>query len=300
MNISDDELSIIVQGPTRLKDTKAALMVCRSARQVFPNSEIIVSCWIDDDVAGINLYADKLVQSTDPGGQAHANGMLNVNRQIHSTNAGLKYSKRKYTLKIRSDLLIINTNIVRHFESVRRAFWLKHQREPILISNLTTVNPQYHNRCFALCDWIYFGRTDQIKSLFSIPFYPPEYLDYKVDGNTALRYNAEQWIAMNFLMNVNKQFAFPPHGYCADNDIKRLHTEFIGKYFALKSYYALGIKTLKHRISSFNFPIMYTEREWNNEFNNKFKFIDIERLVTTALYSSISRKLARAIRREHN
>ena len=109
MNSSD--LSFVIQGPLFRTSGAGdlALKCTNSIRKFFPDSEIILSTWQDQDAGG--LPVDQIVRNEDPGGFEDLNGeKLNVNRQILSTRKGLEVATRRYAVKFRADFALAGTS----------------------------------------------------------------------------------------------------------------------------------------------------------------------------------------------
>lgn len=294
---SFEELSIVLQGPTELGGRPTAALAARTARQAFPGAEVIVSCWVGDRTDSICSQADQLVVSCDPGPQRYSNGVLNVNRQIVSSRAGLEVATRPYVLKARSDIVFRNARLWVEYHLHRWRFRQSRGRDPILITNLTTVNPRRQERYFALCDWIYLGPLDAMTELLSTPPYPDEYLTYPVREKSLLRYNAEQWIAVNYLARHGLDLDLLPDGYVTGSEIASTFHELVGQHFALSSWFRLGLGTQKHRISSFSLDKMYTHREWAEDFYGYHSLFDPERLAVSVAYHPLVRASAKQLKR---
>lgn len=111
--ISTGEISVIVQGGIG-KLTEESL---RSLVNALPGAEIILSTWKGMDTGG--LHYDKLVLSQDPGAvycDRVAGTLNNVNRQLVSTQAGLRAATRPYILKTRTDILFENAEFLSYFQ----------------------------------------------------------------------------------------------------------------------------------------------------------------------------------------
>lgn len=113
--IKYNDISVVVQGAVHDKDsTKKCL---NSVRKYLPDAEIILSTWEGSDVS--DLEYDKVVYSKDPGCyfcDDLLNVPLNLNRQIVSTQNGLKEASRKYVLKLRTDFYLLNDNFLKYWD----------------------------------------------------------------------------------------------------------------------------------------------------------------------------------------
>ena len=116
--IESKDISVIVQGAADKKLTPKCL---KSIRKFLPEAEIILSTWENTDVKGLDF--DKLVLSNDPGGTKHIYAitkehcsMNNFNRQLVSTQNGIKKAERKYILKLRTDLILKNSDFLKYWD----------------------------------------------------------------------------------------------------------------------------------------------------------------------------------------
>lgn len=102
--ISDRDLSVVVQGPA----TPSLPGVVASVRRFLPAAELVVSTWRGADVEALDV--DALVLSEDPGSVPYRDEkgrpgprLLNTNRMLTSTRAGLARATREYAVKLRND-----------------------------------------------------------------------------------------------------------------------------------------------------------------------------------------------------
>lgn len=116
--IKSQDISVVIQGAINKKITPSEL---KSIRKYLPNAEIILSTWEENDVAELDY--DILVLNKDPGGTRHdftaynkSRSMNNFNRQLVSTQNGISKATRKYILKLRSDLVLKNSNFLDYWD----------------------------------------------------------------------------------------------------------------------------------------------------------------------------------------
>lgn len=168
------EISVVVQGPINKKETPKTL---KSIRTYLPDAEIVLSTWENSDVSDLDY--DILVLNKDPGnvlmGKFKRQVLYNnMNRQLLSTQAGLKKSQRKYTLKLRSDLILTQNEFLKYFDMFQeRTEDYKLFERKILTSALFT---RYNIRLpkekkqeqipFHISDWWFFGLTEDLKTYF--------------------------------------------------------------------------------------------------------------------------------------
>lgn len=158
--IDSKDISVIIQGAIT-KETDACL---RSIRECLPLAEIILSTWEKSNTT--NLDYDVLLLNEDPGFfYVSENKLNNVNRQIVSTLNGIKVSKNKYVLKLRTDFLLEKFDV--DYETLTdnksSSSLLKCTNEKILI--FSYLDFPY----FFPCDWTFFGNKQDMLNLFSIP-----------------------------------------------------------------------------------------------------------------------------------
>ncbi|MEL7217393.1 MAG: hypothetical protein AAGK01_03070, partial [Pseudomonadota bacterium] len=118
-----------------------------------------------------------------------------------------------------------------------------------------------------------------------------------LNGTEVLRFNAEQWIVINYLSRHGLDLDALPHGYDAEAATAHAHRELVGKHFALSSWFRVGLGTQKHRISSFSLDNMYTQREWAEEFFGRRSIVDPERIAISTAYHPFVRAIAKRLKR---
>lgn len=172
--IAFSDITFVVQGsviglPADSLENRHTAQCLKSIRRHFPGATIILSTWenavIDD------LDYDLLVQSSDPGAFVLVDGNPNGARHIISSANGLFKVKTAYVAKVRSDLVFENSNFLSYFsryvEQPRDNTYKVFSRR---VLTLTTCNPRRrHAFPFTVSDWFYFGTTEDVRALFSIP-----------------------------------------------------------------------------------------------------------------------------------
>lgn len=119
ITIAPKDISVVVQGPIVPVLTQKCL---ESIHTFLPDAEVILSTWEGSDVSGLDY--DIIVLSKDPGGIKHdyaiynaSRSMNNFNRQLISTQNGIKKTNRPYILKLRSDLELKNADFLTYWHS---------------------------------------------------------------------------------------------------------------------------------------------------------------------------------------
>lgn len=291
--------SFVVQGPV-VSEQRITLNVLESIRTNFPGSEIILSTWKGTDVSELTGLYDQLVLSDDPGGyKVKIDGYLNVNRQIISSKAGIDIARHEYIVKTRTDIVFKNNNILHWYHKYNKKVDPEKSvfrcKEKILVTNLTSVNPAKDATLFAVCDWVYMGETEDLKSFFTLPLYPVEYTNYFDSGDTSLRYNAEQWI---IIKNLEKKQPFEfEHRKKIDRQLLQLHENMYRFNLILVDFSQLGITSLKYRYTRFGLHLMYTFNEWKKIAGEKAAIFDWQaifyKIISLPLLRNTAKKMMR-------
>ena len=246
--INPEDISVVVQGAVG-KETARCL---RSIRKHLPGAEIILSTWQGTDVNGLDY--DKLVLSEDPGGIIHRMGCApnNVNRQLISTQAGLQIAKRKYTLKLRTDLIIQSTNFLKYFDKfpVRNPEYsiFKHR---VIISTVYA-REQYlgSNFLFHPSDFWFFGLTDDICDYWMKTEKQETCTHvisgFRITGNSLIKYVPEQYYCINW---AHRRFPNIVFNDCQDDnyDATVASLNILYNNFIFIGPYQAGIWSKKHK-----------------------------------------------------
>ena len=170
--IDSKDISVVVQGAINKEETPKCLS---SIRKYLPNAEIILSTWEGSDVTGLDY--DILVFNQDPQAFVQLQTKKktyynNLNRQLLSTQNGLKKVERKYAMKFRSDLILSGTMFLKYFDMFQaRTDKYNLFNRKILTSTLFTRYEQKFKKEFIkipfhISDWWFFGLTEDIKKYF--------------------------------------------------------------------------------------------------------------------------------------
>lgn len=172
--VLSSDISVVVQGAVSPTQTPKCL---QSIREILPEAEIILSTWENSNVEGLDV--DILILNKDPGGvlvDSYKSKTIynNLNRQLLSTKEGLKHVTRKYTLKLRSDLILTNKNFLEMFEKFdKRIDDYKLFEHKVLVPMLFTryniklcCSKKRYKIPFHVSDWWFFGLSSDIKKYF--------------------------------------------------------------------------------------------------------------------------------------
>lgn len=268
MNIDSSEISVVVQGAINTYWTKKVL---KSIRKYLPNAEIILSTWKGSTVFGYDF--DVLVENDDPGAEVIFplwNGRNNVNRQLLSTQNGIKQATRKYVLKTRTDILFKNAGFLNYFDKYqKRCEQCKIVEKRVITCQHFARRPEIFP--FHPSDWLFFGLKEDILKILDIPLAPEPETSKWFDTHELApmqkvlseyshlrgRYCPEQYIWVTFLkkfMNINFDNMFD----ITEDNIEMTNISFANNLVIIsdKDY---GIKFIK----------------WNTEYeDNIYYFMD--------------------------
>ena len=271
--VDSSQISVIVQGPiVEPEGVKnypySTTAVIKSIRRFLRKSEIILSTWKGSYTHGMDY--DILVLSEDPGG-VPGSKTGNQNRQIFSTQAGLKKATRQYIIKTRTDVIFTSANFLKYFEQYpRRNEKMKFFKNRVICSTVFAHNPnRYTRKPFYPSDWFFFGLSEDIKQLWDIPLAPePETsLYYKFNNrpkestdNSIFRYCPEQYIWLSYL---RKHTCIPcEHQWDYGAHNRELHELSLANNLILLHPREIGIKFTKYRFGILNWISFYHHLEW--------------------------------------
>jgi hypothetical protein len=238
MSLKSSDISFVVQGPV-VSETASGVFsttsVLESIRKHYPVAEIILSTWKGTDVA--ELTFDKVILSDDPGGFTHNGVLINNNRLIHSTKAGIAAATRKYLVKTRTDILINDNSLLQQLAGLRP---LKGKYALFGHQVLSTVyyvrNPLVLNLVFHGSDIFLAGFKEDVAALFDADAQPREFF---INADESTRIVAEQYLLINAIWKKqNKKY-----------DVKRweqVSLQFfrLSEQYIFKNYKFLDVKEM--------------------------------------------------------
>jgi hypothetical protein len=165
------DISVVIQG-----DIRPGTDDCiASVRQILPQAEVILSTFENETIP--KDFDGRVVRIKDPGAQppvtCSANApATNVNRQIATTSAGLAAATKPFSLKIRSDALLLTDKMFRIWNTVTR---VDSDTNRLIVPSFFTRNPAgISGYLFHASDWIMFGPTTRMQAYWDIPFVSDE------------------------------------------------------------------------------------------------------------------------------
>ena len=257
-NISSSEISVIVQGPIHKQGTKKTL---KSIRKYLPNAEIILSTWENSNVDGLDFNI--LVLNKDPGVtifENKENKTNSINRIIISSKNGIENATRKYVLRIRSDLILKNANILKLTDDFNvRDNKVSLFKQRIFAYDIFSIKYDCKNNVrqrmlFHISDWCYFGLKEDVLELFNLPLVlEPAFSRYfentkkQVDDIHKERFwkmSPEQYLTSENAKKIIKNFDFKNYLDITPENIE-ISEKFIINNFRVFSEREWGIKTSK-------------------------------------------------------
>ncbi len=204
-----ESLSFVVQGPIiyiseRDKGVYSTKEVLVSIRTHYPDAEIILSTWQESDVA--NLTYDVLVLSADPGSYTHNGVLMNNNRLITSTKAGILKASNPYVVKTRTDLLINSSNLLNKLKLITPISSKYGAFNNYVLSTIYYVrNPLKLNLVFHPSDIFLIGTKDDLLSFFNVPTVPKEFF---INADNSTKIVIEQYFFTHCILK-NKNINYP-------------------------------------------------------------------------------------------
>lgn len=174
--ITGNDITVIVRGlivgaDESLPERQFTRRSLESVRKHLPGARIVLSSWIGSNVKGLEYDALVLSEPPSPIFMVKDDGtkkFMAVNNQIIATRAALEQVKTPYVITMRSDMVIEGVNFLDYFEQFNQK-----KESPLFVKRILVL-PTYNPRriatfLFSVCDWFYFGLTDDIKKLFDVP-----------------------------------------------------------------------------------------------------------------------------------
>lgn len=255
-SINFSDISVVMQGNIR-PETEDAI---RSVREVLPGATLILSTFEADVTSGKTegLNVDSLVVSPDPGGlpsytRSKVAGPNNLNRQIVSTQAGMKRVSTPFVLKLRTDCLLTTDAFIDVFEAAYRA---DPERSRMVAGGFFTRHPcGISGYTFHVSDWFTFGQTGQVKDLWSAPLMsvkdatwfdsrPHEILSTPSARRFRGRFTPEQHICVAYAKRHG--YVVPEYFNQRTPEIVEDAKRFIGSEFVIDTPANLGISLPKY------------------------------------------------------
>ena len=261
--MDDKTISVVIQGTT---DKKLTPLCIKSIRKYLPNAEIILSTWEGCNVSGLDY--DILVLNKDPGGYVFnisfhnkSNSLNNFNRQLISTRNGIEKVSNKYCLKLRSDLVLNNSNFLKYWDEFDK------QNEEFKIFKHRVICSSIYSREYSCqsgtglptpfhpSDFWFFGLTDDLKDYFencpiqtlneagNWAFKYPNRLPY---DSMLWRFAPEQFFCINWVKKYYPNIQFDDWSDWNTENIE-FSNKILYNNFVFLDYEQAGIYSIKHK-----------------------------------------------------
>lgn len=272
--IDSSLLTFVVQGS--VEDKSVVNCSLKSIRHFFPKSKIIISTWVNSDIQ--DLPFDKVIFSKDSCPvykfYKHLSIDNNINRQLITTQNGLKEVKTKYAVKLRTDIAFKSSNLLKLISDIQKRPKKGFLNSRVIIPYNLSINPNTVKLVFHFNDWLIAGQTNDLKKIFNIPLMTIKDLRFfekklskeriftfknwrhnnvkvaDLDKNMISRYAPEQYIykfaiLRNTSLKLNHFFSF-------NSFLLRAHQNFVNKEILFKSSKDIGFINLKYKMNPFS------------------------------------------------
>ncbi len=312
-SVGSDEITVVVQGAV---DPVCTTKCLSSVRKHLPNAEIILSTWEGTDVSDLDY--DEVILNEDPGSFMMSGfEKNNVRRQIYSTIKGIKQARKKYILKIRSDIKLKNANFLKYFNRFndydQRWHFLQGR---IIIPSTVSRDPRIWESPMCPSDWCSFGLKSDMLNLWDIDFptheeeewfkrHPKPKIVSDIYPSLVSRFNPEQFIWIGFVKKHVKELHSDHMFDVNPQSITETLKSFANNLIVL-SLCQFGLKPLKparkgsdrwHVITYRNFLQIY------NKYSNGHRFIppiDWQRILLFKYFKYSTKRLLMIAKKQNN
>ena len=222
-----------------------------SIRGLYPGAKIILSTW---DKSHLESLVDAHIINPDPGAIPTNNKYFtNYNRMVVSTSSGICNAATKYVAKIRSDFWFES------FFDFKRYYREHNEKILMCMSKL-----HYDLFPYFISDWFNFGTKEQMMQLWlgaeydesAIGSYPRKRNFFRLpvydcDCTDAIdhQFHSEQTLCINYLKKSSIATLNIPNSMfeCGLKELIESY-EILTKNFSTVSRYAVGLRSVKHRV----------------------------------------------------
>lgn len=245
-----DQITILLQGNF---NSETASTISR-LQALAPTAPIVLSCWESNraEVVKTHLPGVTTVFSEDPGAP-HIPGFKgdNIRRQIVSSRCGIEKVRTPWVVKIRSDVSI-DPRLLQELTSLCTrlpddpASLFSHK---VVASSLTTLDGVRSGLYFHVCDWLYLGRTDDVRAIFSAPLPDGDFFTYFRHTQPApeicSRYRSESYLLYH-LVRAKLGIEYLYSGYL-DPELAAISEQILKVNFVIVNPWNLGLTSSKHQ-----------------------------------------------------
>lgn len=260
-------ITILIQGPWHEEITSK---VISSAKLYFPQSPILVSTC--DNISSSHAKDNcRFIISPDPGAFCYPNHPYekpnNINRQLVNTINGLKEVKTRYTLKLRSDFILMGNSFLNFYDRFLPADPEFQIFEHKILSCCYFARNPNSKMCFPyhISDLVLFGQTKDLRNLFDIPLMNTNDAYFDPTGKHPYRLIPEQYIFINCLKKNGKKAELELYNRTTPENIEDTERYFASN-FVLLSFEQFNLqytkKTFDMAIHPNSFITCYTHYDW--------------------------------------
>jgi hypothetical protein len=162
-------MAIVMQGPV-VSENQTTLRIVNFYQQKYPDAMIVISTWEDTPPEQLQPFFQltnkdnlQILLNKEPDYP----GTFNINRQIVSTQNGLKTVVDKtYAIKTRTDQVLTNPRLMCNLEMLHKTYSESAEREgKIIVSSLNT----FAFRLYGASDMFQFGLTQDLIKFWEQP-----------------------------------------------------------------------------------------------------------------------------------
>ena len=289
MKIDNKDISFVLQGPVsaskdRIQKEGVTEKNIASIRQLFPDSEIILSTWKGQDTAGLDI--DTLILLDDPGQNSVFNNgeekKLNNNRQLYSSHQGLRTVNTRYAAKVRTDNIINGRGFVELFEQF---FSAPRDPEYTYLGNRVVTSSTFFISShigkpvyFHKSDLFDFGETQDLLKIWHDRLVPELYFN-KQPGYKSRHPATEQFLCLHWMSKlIDKNL----HINTKAGDDAGLGSEFWEKFIANNLIVCepdkMGLDVTERFYNRGNLVLEYDLNDWKYAAGLAGKPIDKKRI----------------------
>lgn len=309
MKIDNKDISFVLQGPVsaskdRIQKEGVTEKNIASIRQLFPDSEIILSTWKGQDTAGLDI--DTLILLDDPGQNSVFNNgeekKLNNNRQLYSSHQGLRTVNTRYAAKVRTDNIINGRGFVELFEQF---FSAPRDPEYTYLDNRVVTSSTFFISShigkpvyFHKSDLFDFGETQDLLKIWHDRIVPELYFN-KQPGYKSRHPATEQFLCLHWMSKlIDKNL----HINTKAGDDAGLGSEFWEKFIANNLIVCepdkMGLDVTERFYNRGNLVLEYDFNDWKYAAGLAGKPIDKKR-IKRKLKETEGKLLRKLIRKQY-
>ena len=316
------ELSVIVQGKIENDLTCKCL---QSIRKYLPDAEIILSTWENSDLIHIKGLYNILVLNKDPGAvifDDKENKQNNLNRILVSNQNGINAATRKYVLRLRSDLILNNNNVLKLADDFKvRSPEKSLFKQRIFAYDIFSIKYDIKKRTkqrmlFHISDWCYLGLKEDLEEFFNVPLVKePDFSRYfelqskpadDIHTTRLWKMSPEQYFTSVNAAKVFNDLKFNNYLGVTEDNI-RISEEFIINNFRVFSQKEWGISTLKEEYKTIKMcvhsPFIYYSKaeqlkDYKKYCDNTAEILELDflqKLYDTKYYESLRKHFLQLI-----